>query len=198
MATGRIKKSRVTIGPTVEPITLSQAKVQCKLDPDYDDEDEALQIYIQAARELVEEITGRSLITQTRVIRFDTFPSCYEISLDYGRLIAVTTLQYYDSTEVLTTLSSTEYWTDEHSEIPRIRVKTSWPATYDRPNAVVITYTAGYGATASTVPGPLIEAVKRIVASMYEHRGDEKGFDIIPDTAMALVQPYIITSDAWY
>jgi uncharacterized phiE125 gp8 family phage protein len=198
MATGRIKKSRVTIGPSVEPITLAQAKVQCKLDPDYDDEDEALQIYIQAARELVEEITGRSLITQTRVLRFDTFPLCYEISLDYGRLIEVETLEYYNDSETLTTLSSSAYWTDTHSEIPRIRVKESWPSTYDRPNAVVITYTAGYGDEPSNIPGPLIEAVKRIVASMYEHRGDEKGFDIIPDTAMALIQPYIITSDANY
>jgi uncharacterized phiE125 gp8 family phage protein len=195
----RIKKSRVTIGPTTEPITLAQAKVQCKLEPDYDDEDEALSIYIQAARELVEEITGRSLISQTRVLRLDSFPQCYDVYLDYGRLISVTTLQYCATeADTLTTIAASEYWTDTHSEIPRLTVKTSWPSTYDRPNAVVITYVAGYGTTASSIPAPLIEAVKRIVASMYEHRGDEKGFDIIPDTAMALMNPYIITSDAWY
>jgi uncharacterized phiE125 gp8 family phage protein len=198
MSTRRIKQSRVTIGPTVEPITLAQARVQCKLEADYTDEDEALTVYIQAARELVEEITGRSLITQTRVMRLDYFPSCYEIHLDHGRLLTVTSVEYYaDSTDVLTTLSSSDYWVDTHSEIPRITVKTSWPSTYDRPNAVVITYTAGYGATASTVPGALVQAVKELVAHMYEHRGDEKGFDV-PDFVMNKIQPYIIYGNAWY
>jgi uncharacterized phiE125 gp8 family phage protein len=194
----RIKRSLVTVGPSPEPITLPEAKVQCKLEADYNDEDTAIEVYIRAARELVEEVTGRSLITQTRVMRLDYFPLDCEILLDHGRLISVTSVEYHaDETETLSTLSSSDYWIDSHSEVPRIVVKDSWPSTYSRPNAVVITYTAGYGAAATSIPRPLVQAVKEIVAFMYSHRGDEKGLDI-PDTAMTLIRPYIIHSDAWY
>ena len=58
--------------PATEPITLTEAKAQCRVDGTA--EDALLTIYIQAAREQCERLIGRKLITQTVEQRLDAFP----------------------------------------------------------------------------------------------------------------------------
>src|SRR5690606_29757485 len=48
-----------------EPVTLAEAKVACKIDHDYDGEDEYLNLLIKSARMQLEKFTGRSFGKKT-------------------------------------------------------------------------------------------------------------------------------------
>lgn len=189
--------SKVTTEPSVEPITRTEAKVHLRVD--HTDEDTLIDILIQAARETVEQRTNRSLITQSRTIKLDYFPSNYTIYLPYGPLISVTSVKYYDENEAQQTLSSTLYWVDSSSNIPRIIIKDSWPSTYDMPNAVEVIYSAGYGAASTNVPKAIKQAMYLIIGHLYENR--EQVGDIryeLPFGCDVLLSPYVLEQNVIY
>lgn len=193
--------SIVTDGPEVEPIDLQDiGKLHIKIDSS-DLEDDLLSIYIQAAREIIEEKTGRSFITQSRRIKLDHFPTCGYIRLTHGPVQEVTAIKYYDAAETEQTLSSSDYWIDLDSPIPRIIVKNSWPETYCRPNAVSVEYTAGYGDTALSVPAPLRSAILMRFAQLYQNRQTSILGALateVPKGEDDLISIYILTQDVSY
>ena len=198
----KIIYSKVTSDPSIEPITVTEAKLDLKIDTS--DDDDLLTIFIQAARESVENRTGRSLITQTRVIKMDYFPMDDTILLPNGPIISVTHVKYYDEDDTLQTLSSNDYWVDSDSDIGRIVVETSWPSTYTKPNAVVVTYSAGYGPLKTDVPAPLRKAILLILGHLYENRqavvvsGSPTGVIEIPMGAEYLMNQYVLEQDITY
>ena len=71
------------------------------------------------------------------------------------------------------TLDPSAYVLDGDSLPARLvpAVGTAWPATQDGAiNAVTVTYTAGFGATAAAVPAPIRHWLLLAVAEMYETR----------------------------
>ena len=195
----KVKRSIVTVAPVLEPIDRdSIGKLDLKLEAGTT-EDALLNIWIQAAREKIEERTGLSLITQTRVIKLDHFPrGCDGIELLYGPVQSVV-VTYQDDDDATQTLSSSDYWLDTHGP-GRITIKNSWPSTMDRPAAVTITYVAGFGLTAATVPGPLRSAVLMRFAHLYENRQSvvPGAMDTVPLGEDDLVFPYVMTQNASY
>lgn len=192
----KVKYSKVITPPDIEPIDRDDiAKLDLKLD-DITTEDDLLDILIQAAREIVEDHTQRSLITQTRELKLEQFPCSNTISIPNGPVqedsIEIT---YFDADDTEQTLDSSDYWVDTHSDIARVVVKNSWPAVKDRPNAVTITYDAGYGDTAADVPAKLKKAMLFILGHLYENRQQVTIGSIvteIPFTAEALMSTYVI------
>lgn len=189
--------SKVITEPAVEPILLADAKVHLKVDGN--DEDDLIESLITAAREMVEKITHRSLIEQTRVAKMDYFPISDTITLPFGPVSEITSVEYYDEDEVLQTLSASDYWTDLDSDIPRIVIKDSWPETEDMPNAVQIEYVCGYGDSGASVPKPLIRAMYLIIGHLYENR--EQVGEIkheLPYGANFLISNYILEQSVHY
>lgn len=194
--------SKVTVGPDVEPVTLVEAKSHLRVD--HNDEDALISVLTQAAREMVENNTNRSLITQTRVIKLDGFPWGDTLKLTDGPVSSITSIYYDDDADVNTLLASSLYWTDLDSNIPRVRIKSSFPSTYDKPNSVQITYVAGYGADGTYIPQPLKQAMLLILGHLYENRqqvivsGSPTGALEIPFGANALMSPYILEQSVVY
>ena len=194
--------SNVTSAPAVEPVTLVEAKLHLRVDHTTDDD--LIDILRKAAREIVELHTNRSLITQTRVIKLDNFPYFDTIKLTYGPVSSLTSITYDDSDDVNQTLSSGDYWTDFTSGIARVVVKNSWPTTYDKPNAVQITYVAGYGAAGSNIPQALKQAMLLILGHLYENRqqvivsGSPTGALEIPFGASVLMNTYVLEQSVVY
>ena len=194
--------SKLSSGPVVEPISITEAKLDLKIDDST--EDDLLAILIKASRETVEIRTGRSLITQTRVIKMDYFPCTDTIKIPNGPVQSITHVKYYDEDEVLQTLDSSEYWVDSDSDICRVVVKDSWPSTEDRPNAVIVTYVCGYGTAGSSVPAPLRKAMLFILGHLYENRqnvivsGSSTGVLEIPMGAEYLMSNYILEQEVYY
>jgi len=176
-----MKNSVVTSAPSVEPITRSEAKTFLKVDASDTSEDSFIDSLIKAARVWCEDNTNRSLITQVRTQYMDEFYPCYQreytypssIELMYGPVQSVDSVKYRDENDTLQTMSSSDYWVDLTSRIPRITVKTSWPTTKSRPNAVEIAYTAGYGDAGSDVPAAYKIFMQLFIAHFFENRVPE-------------------------
>lgn len=145
---------KTTTGPTIEPITIDELKTRLRITTCHFDNE--LQDLLKSARTAVEREAYRRLITQTVEMHLEDFPGTYgDIEIRLAPIISITHVKYYDQDDTLQTYSSGNYYADLASVPPRIVLETSqsWPNTQlSRPNKVVVTMQAGYGATAASVP----------------------------------------------
>lgn len=160
-----------SVAPTVEPLTLAEVKRHLRID--HTDDDVYINDYlIKAAREHVEDVTERQLITATWVLKLPDFPCEGEpLKLPRPPLLTVSSITYYVDS-VSTTWSSTAYsvLTTETPGVVEESTEDSWPDADKRRDAVTVTYTAGYGAAASAVPLKIKQAMLLLVGNWYEHR----------------------------
>lgn len=186
--------------PADEPISIHEARDQVRR---YDDfEDEFLRDLILEAREHVEGVTGRQLITATWEIWLDRFPGWW-IDLPRPPLQTVSWVRYYDTADVLQTLS-TDVWQFTAPAGPRgrrgrvvLKEGQSWPDHRIRPDAIRIQFVAGYGPGADAVPRALRRAMKLLIGHWYEHREAVAGSgrSAIPIGVKALLAPFISRSE---
>jgi uncharacterized phiE125 gp8 family phage protein len=159
----------LTTAPTIEPVTLAEAKAFCRVDTN--DDDSLFATLIRAARLHAEKHQQRALINQTWTLVLD---GLYEpIELPYPPLSSVTTLKYLDSAGDQQTLSSATYTVSTDHEPGRITLAygKSWPTLRGVVDQVEIAYVAGYGATPDTVPHETRLAILQLVSHWYVHRG---------------------------
>lgn len=159
-----------TVDPAIEPVTLTEFKAHIRVTDDA--ENTLHEGLIETARISVEHKQKRQLITATFEETLDEFPAG-PIILPWPPLIAISSITYIDLAGDSQTWAGSNYQTDTTSERGSVRpVPTaSYPTTQaGRVNAVTVTYTAGYGATAATVPAPTKTAIKMLAAHLDEHR----------------------------
>ena len=161
-----------TIDEIVEPLTLEEAKKYCRVSPTQTQDDDLILELITAARELVEQMTGLSLVSKT--IECVLNNPCGGIEFPCGPVTGDITLKTSDDNEI----------TD-----PTIRgldfKSLEWPQT----EWLKASYPAGY--TVSTIPKALKNAIGDQVAYLYEHRGDQlKDDSVYCMSAFAKTRPY--------
>lgn len=155
--------------PAEEPITLAEAKAQCRIDADETAEDAFLQSLIQSAREIAEHLTGRALVTQTLELVLDAFPAAFV--LRRPPTIAIESVKFLDSTGTQQTINPADTLLDKDSE-PGYLVPAygkTWPDSFPVPNAVRVRYTAGYGGAAE-VPQSIKAWMKLMIGTAYANR----------------------------
>lgn len=160
-----------TVGPTVEPVSLDEAKAHLRVDVNADDL--LLERLITAAREYVEEATGRALINQTWQLSLDAWPGEDYIELPRAPLSSITSVVYTDSNNTSNTFSDNNYVADTDSEPGSIVLKygCEWPTvTLANGQPIKITYVSGYGTTSDSVPQQLRQAILLLVGHWYENR----------------------------
>lgn len=159
----------VTSEPAIEPVSLSTAKLHCKID--VNDDDSLVSALITTARRWCESRLGQQLITATRKLYLDGFP-CHEIVLPYAPLQEVSSVTYVDTAGTTQTWSSTLYDVDAVSKPGRIRPKWSqvWPFARSQMNSICVTYTCGYGLTEASVPASIRQAMLLLIGHLYENR----------------------------
>ncbi len=138
-----------------------------------DTDDPYVQTLIKTARQWAEDANGRKLISQTWYYYMDQFPAGNTIMLPFPPLQSVSSIKYYDVDSTEATFSSDDYEVDAISEPARIVLgySQSWPSTTLRTaNGVCIEFVCGFGDAASSVPTPIIQAMKLLMAHWYEHR----------------------------
>lgn len=172
------------------PVTLAEAKAQCRIDSD--DENAMIDGLIAAATDYVERYIGRAIITQTWRLTLDEFSDA--IMLPNGYVQSVTSVQYYDTSGVLQTVSSADYTLDNASD-PAWLVRNAdaaWPALMDTVNAVIITYVLGYTA----VPAAIKQAILLLIGQWFDQRADatEKPLIAMPNAVEALLTNHRIYS----
>lgn len=183
--------------PTIEPVTLNEAKLALRVD--IDDDDILIEFYISAARSWIEEVCRPRLamITQTWKYVADEFPSSDTLELKVCPLISVTSVTYTDENGVTSTIPSTDYVVDAINQPGRLRLKStaSWPSTtLQVVNGFAVNFTAGFGAAVAAVRPELRQAILLLVAHQYENREPIVVSGAIPKslefTVMALIGPW--------
>lgn len=138
-------------------------------------DDDLLNDYIETAREYVEGITRRAILTQTWDYYLDDFPSEDYFYLPFGNLQSVTHIKYTDSDGDETTMTEdTDYIVETNGEgYGRIVLPygESWPSfTAYTSHPIVIRFVCGW---TEGVPSRIKTAIKMLVAQMYESRGED-------------------------
>lgn len=172
---------KVVTPPSVEPVTLVEAKLHCKVDVTTDDD--LITALIVAAREEIERRTWRALVTQTLELILSDWPSADRIELPRAPLQSITSVKYKDKDGNETTWPGANYLagTDSVPGVLALAWNASWPSVDLYPvEPIRIRFVAGYGLAAS-VPTSLKQAVLLLVAHWYEQR--EAGGDTVSEKA---------------
>ena len=165
---------KVSNPPVEEPLTLSEAKTQCRVDTL--DDDTLLIGLISAAREWCEKADWRAYVTQTLELWLDAWPAAGVIHIPRPPLQDVTSVVYYDIGDHEHTFAAAKYIVDTASQPGRIILRTyeTWPITAPllrSANGICVTYTAGYG-MAVDVPQRIKQAMLLLIGHWYENRED--------------------------
>lgn len=182
MSETKVSRATLVTAPTIEPVTLIEAKKQCELSPSDTAHDDHLSTLIQAAREQWEHDTDSACLTQTWSVTLEYFDDD-EIYIPKRPIQSITHVKYYDSNNTLTTLSTDYYSLDPAARAVRLKYLQDWPVTVDRWDAVAITYVAGYGSVAA-VPALHRSAIQLLVGHYFENR------DMLMSDAMQTMKAY--------
>ena len=158
--------------PVAEPISLDEAKRHCRIDIDETDHDDYLQDLITVAREQVETITWRKLVTQTWYAYLQEWPRGKYIELPFGKLQTVTAVKYTDVDGDESTWDNTEYIVGTDYQKGRITLADgyTWPSETLYPsNPIEVEFVCGYGLAVS-VPPQIKHAIKMIISELFENR----------------------------
>lgn len=168
--------------PPFEPVTLQEVYAHLRLDaeigsPQTHEHDALLTSYIKTARIEAENYTRRTFIQKRLRLSTNTFGT--GVSLWHGPVQRVESVEYYDGSNVLQTLAASEYFVTD-DVLPAIMFPSTFatPTLMDRPDAVRVTYVAGYAASgspattqseyAANVPEEVKNAILFGVQKLYE------------------------------
>jgi uncharacterized phiE125 gp8 family phage protein len=159
-----------TVAPTLEPISVSEAKLHLRGIP-YGDEDSLIANYIAAARAYVESECDIQIMRATWQWTLDRFPPGDTIQFPKPPLAGVSSITYTDTDGVEQTLDPSKYVVDTTSLFGRISLAEgeSWPSTLSQANTVIITFLAGY-ADRSSIPPNMRGLLLLIIGHFYENR----------------------------
>lgn len=162
---------RVT-NPAVEPVSLAQAKAQCRLDTDA--EDAYVQSLIAVARQYVEDVLDITICTTVWEARYDLFP-IWALVLPRSPMAAGTVTVTYrngDGTNGVLTSTNNDFQVDYNVIPGRIYPQwaRSWQPTRGDENSVVVRWTAGYGPDGTSVPPVVVHLIRMLVSHWFEAR----------------------------
>jgi uncharacterized phiE125 gp8 family phage protein len=157
--------------PSLEPVSLAEVRLHLRVDDVA--EDALIDSLRVAAREYVENFTGRKLITQTWDQKQDGFCG-HCIELPFAPLISVTSISYVDNNGDTQVWPSPNYTVDAPTGpfampgriVPAYGV--TWPSTRDVINAVTVRFVTGYGSTVHSVPYLLRAALKEYTRAHFD------------------------------
>ncbi|WP_084581782.1 head-tail connector protein [Sphingomonas azotifigens] len=147
--------------PVVEPVTVEQVRLHCKIEED--EEDDLIAQKIRSAREWVEGYTGR-VVAQRTLVQYARTWGAY-LTIDTRPVVSIDSIAYNgiggDATisDAAYSLgpSPTRIYPPNHG----------WPALRNG-GAVTVVYTAGYAV--GEAPSCMIEAIIVLVAGMLDER----------------------------
>lgn len=162
-----------------QPITLADAKFQCRVE--HDDENALIASYVAAAASRLSAPGGRLVIAvgaHTFDLALDRFPAA-EIQL-LGKVGSVVSVSYTDTDGLDQVVSPDDYEVDTYPDqygwvVPRAGF--SWPATMEIINAVRVRFVIS-----EDLPDEVRQAVRLMVSTWYDDRatGDvQVAYDLV-------------------
>ena len=164
---------RVYTAPAVEPVSLSEAKVDLRVD--HDDDDAFIASLIVAARQEAEDLARRAFVNRTLDLTLTNWPADGYIRLPFPPVSAVTSITYYDDDNAAHTMASGDYILISNIDpaVVTLAKGATWPDASLRTVApIVVRYVAGYGAAATSVPERYKALIRSLVLVRYESRDE--------------------------
>lgn len=160
---------------------------------DFDYDDEVLTMYLKAAISRLDGtdgILGRALLEQTVIQQFGCLDGM--MFLPYGKASEIVSVSYFDTQNEAQTLEGELIEKAGGSFV--YLANGSQTGTYNRPNAVTVTYKAGWG-TPDDVPDAIKQAIRLMAAHWYQFREEaliSRGGNLenIPLGVSDLIAPY--------
>jgi uncharacterized phiE125 gp8 family phage protein len=164
----------VVTEPSIEPVSLEDVKLYCKID--IADEDDLLRSLITAARKEAERYSNQSFVEQT-------LRAQWEIMRDYCILprpphqVPIVSVESYDG-DAWVSLGSDEYDVLGSKRL-KIRVGSAYFGSSYAEQPFRVEYVAGVAASGSTedIDDRVKTAIKEMVLVAYENRGQSKTED---------------------
>lgn len=171
-------KAYALITPAAElPILPEDARKHLLIDGT--DSDAQIEAWQHAALEEVLNYTQRRYMQETWELQM----SCWDydcngyLRLEKGPLVAIASVKYYDTTNTLVTIPTSDYQVVTAKVPGLIRFIGTLPQVYDRPDAIQIRFVAGYGAESANadaqrlaIPFQVKAWVKLRLTSYHENR----------------------------
>lgn len=180
-------------GPATEPVSLAEAKLQCRIDTSITDEDTLITSLITAARQHAERFTHRAFVSQVWQDVLDA-PPCEVWQSPLAPVLSIDSVTYIDTNGDTQTWSSTLYLTDIPAGPTAGPARLtpvyggSWPDTQDVMNAFTVQFTTGY----ASLPADIVAAIKLLVGHLYANREavSANGLAVLPLGVEQLLWPY--------
>jgi len=183
----------MTSGPTLEPVSLAQAKAHLRVDGEA--EDALIQSLIVTSRLHIEAALGLALITQTWSFFLDRWPKAGRLVLPIRPVVAITHVRVWSEEGTSESIDPTHFLLDGYGLPPRL-VALASVAQLDHKrvaNGIEIGFTGGFGAASDNVPATIRHALLLLVAHWYEHREPVQigvGVSAVPAMVSELLAPY--------
>lgn len=187
---------KVTIAPSVTPISVTNVKQFAKITTSTDDT--LIATLINAAVSYAEQFTRRDFITRTYDTFRDLFPGTFQgfhhgfhsfseninplgASGNFGfeirrsPLQSITQIAYIDTTGATIVVPSTVFYNTLEEDYSTVLTLPGqiWPTdALERLQAIKITFKTGFGDAADDVPEDIRQALLMHVTFLYENRGD--------------------------
>lgn len=182
--------------PSVEPVSLEDARAFLKLDSDQTEDDALIGVLISAARQYAETVCDCAFVSRDWRLTLDAFPGPSLMGVPYGVAytlpghaiylekcpnpatgpvaVSVASITYTAMDRSTQTMPAENYKVDLSGPIPRITpiFGQIWPIQLPEIGSVQVTYTAGYGATAAAVPAGIKHWMLMRIKSLYDNRGE--------------------------
>ena len=174
--------NKLKTAPADYPLELEEVKTHLRVDGT--DEDDYIQSLIIAATQHCEDFQNRAYVTQTWEQWLDSWPEFFSLK---APLVSVTSIDYYNTSDVKSTLAATEYYVDTKSEPGEVHLNygKSWPSTTLRSkNGICVTFVAGYGYS-ENIPQTIKQALLLIIGHWFENR--QANAEDIPQAAKSLL-----------
>ena len=187
-----IRPTRTT-APAEQPITLTEAKAHLRVEAS--DDDDMIEALVEGATSHLDGwsgILGRCLVEQEWKASFHCFRRVMRLPFPD---VSAATISYFDADDAQQSVGASNFSIKEDETGAFIWFADLWqtPTTFARPDAVQITFTAGYG-DAADVPAPIKQAMKLLISHWNENREavamSQYAPRELPMAVSALLAPY--------
>ena len=194
MGNARIDALTRLTAPASLPVSVTEARSQMRVE--HDEDDLYISGLIDAAVAYVDAggVLGRAMISQSWAQTGQHWAKRVPVTMTPVQ--ALTAVKYYDTDNALQTATLSDFRLIGGANDSYVEPVSSWPATFNRPDALRIEVTVGYGA-ATDVPATIRHAILMLVAHWYENREDsmEAKLNNVPNGFDALIG---VERASWY
>lgn len=165
-------------------ISKELAKLHLRIDEDYTDEDQLVEIAISSAQKEAENYIERKLLKGTVELKMDSFEN-FDIAL-LSINDSIEKIEYFDVSDVKQELLSDKFSFETGYSRLICKFKEGLPALAQKDDAVIVTMSFGFDA--ESCPKDIVSALLLLIADAFDKR--ENRSSLHESAARNLLNPY--------